>query len=145
LTGSSAVGNNVNVGLGAAFNVGGAHDLLFQYGAFSTPVVNPTGDYNNNGVVDAADYVLWRNGGPLSNDPTPGVQPGDYAVWRQNFGQTSGPTGSSTLTRGLVHYVTSFSGLGAGGAVPEPSGVIVVGIGIATLAAGSRRRKTSSG
>ena len=23
-------------------------------------------DYNDNGVVDAADYVLWRNGGPLA-------------------------------------------------------------------------------
>ena len=26
------------------------------------------GDYNNNGTVDAADYVLWRNGGPLQNE-----------------------------------------------------------------------------
>ena len=26
------------------------------------------GDYNNNGVVDAADYVVWRNGGPLQNE-----------------------------------------------------------------------------
>ena len=26
------------------------------------------GDYNDNGIVDAADYVLWRNGGPLENE-----------------------------------------------------------------------------
>ena len=26
------------------------------------------GDYNGNGVVDMADYVLWRNGGPLQNE-----------------------------------------------------------------------------
>ena len=32
------------------------------------------GDYNNNGKVDAADYVLWRNGGPLQNEvTTPGT------------------------------------------------------------------------
>jgi hypothetical protein len=48
----------------------------------------PSGDYNNNGTVDAADYVVWRNGGPLANDPTPGVQPTDYDAWRANFGAT---------------------------------------------------------
>jgi hypothetical protein len=53
--------------------------------------VGVTGDYNNNGVVDAADYVLWRDGGTLQNDPTPGVQPGDYNVWRANFGKTASP------------------------------------------------------
>jgi hypothetical protein len=61
--------------------------------------VNPpmlTGDFNNNGVVDAADYVLWRNGGPLMNDPTAGVQPEDYHVWRANFGKT-GAGGAATL------------------------------------------------
>jgi hypothetical protein len=49
-----------------------------------------TGDFNGNGAVDAADYVLWRNGGPLQNDPTDGVQPADYSVWRANFGRTAG-------------------------------------------------------
>jgi hypothetical protein len=44
------------------------------------------GDYNNNGVVDAADYVLWRDGGPLQNDPTPLNQPADYDFWRARFG-----------------------------------------------------------
>ena len=57
-----------------------------------------TGDYNNNGVVDAADYVLWRNGGTLQNDPTPGVQPGDYAVWRANFGKTGGSLNAAAWT-----------------------------------------------
>ena len=30
--------------------------------------ISPAGDYNSNGVVDAADYVVWRNGGPLQNE-----------------------------------------------------------------------------
>jgi hypothetical protein len=47
------------------------------------------GDYNQNGTVDAADYVQWRNGGPLQNDSTPGVQPEDYTIWRANFGRTA--------------------------------------------------------
>jgi hypothetical protein len=64
------------------------------------------GDYNNNGVVDGADYVLWRNGGPLANEvDTPGtVNATDYTAWRARFGNTSG----------------AGSGLSASG-VPEPS------------------------
>jgi hypothetical protein len=62
------------------------------------------GDYNGNGVVDAADYVLWRNGGPLQNEVnTLGVvDASDYTAWRSRFGNTSG------------------SGSLAGSAVPEP-------------------------
>jgi hypothetical protein len=63
------------------------------------------GDFNANGAVDAADYVLWRDGGPLQNDPTPGVvDQSDYTLWRTNFGQTS----------------VAGSGLGASN-VPEPT------------------------
>src|SRR5262249_49932307 len=49
-----------------------------------TSAGNP-GDYDNNGKVDASDYVLWRNGGPLQNDPTPGVQDADYDFWKAHF------------------------------------------------------------
>ena len=35
------------------------------------------------------DYVVWRKGGPLVNDPTPGVQPGDYAYWRARYGNAA--------------------------------------------------------
>ena len=34
--------------------------------------------------------LCLRNGGPLQNDATPGVQAGDYAVWKANFGKTAG-------------------------------------------------------
>jgi hypothetical protein len=60
------------------------------------------GDYNGNNVVDAADYVLWRNGGPLANqvdDPSQ-VNAADYTEWRSRFG--------------------NFAGSGAGSVVPEP-------------------------
>jgi hypothetical protein len=73
------------------------------------------GDFNDNGVVDAADYVLWRNGGPLENDPTPDVQPEDYDFWRARFGNTSA-TGSVVAS-----------------AVPEPATVVQL---IALLACG---------
>lgn len=62
-----------------------------------------SGDYNDDGFVDAADYVVWRNAlgrsdVTLPNDDTPSsVDPGDYDVWRGNFGSSgaaapSGPT-----------------------------------------------------
>jgi hypothetical protein len=82
------------------------------------------GDYNNDGKVDAADYVVWRNGGPLQNETvTPGtISQGDYTAWRLNFGGT-------TTTPG--------SGLAASGAaVPEPgSGLLAVlsGIGLVVV------------
>jgi hypothetical protein len=57
------------------------------------------GDYNQNGVVDAADFVVWRNNsGP----------PDGYSVWRANFGSTAFGAGSGTVASGLA------------AAVPEP-------------------------
>jgi hypothetical protein len=38
------------------------------------------GDYNHDGTVDAADYVVWRNDG---------APPGDYETWRAHFGTTA--------------------------------------------------------
>jgi hypothetical protein len=147
LTGSSAVANASAIGLGAAFNVGGARDLVFRYGALTSAAANPTGDYNDNGVVDAADYVAWRDtlnqNVMLPNDSTPGtVTPADYDVWRANFGRTSEPTGPSNLITGFVRYVTA--GPGGGAAVPEPTAVWLAGIGIGSLAIGARRKTAES-
>ncbi len=71
----------------------------------STTPVGVPGDYNGNGAVDAADYVLWRNGGSRQNEgTTPGSNtPDDYTYWRSRFGATSG------------------SGAAVATAVPEPN------------------------
>jgi hypothetical protein len=82
-----------------------------------------TGDFNGNGVVDAADYVLWKNGGPLQNDPTNGVQPADYNVWRGNFGRTAG----------------AGSALGSA-SVPEPGAVVLLLSGALALFGACRKR-----
>jgi hypothetical protein len=86
----------------------GAHtsNLLMDVDSvqFTTVSGGVAGDYNGNGVVDMADYVLWRNGGPLQNEVnTVGtVDASDYDAWRSRFGNTSG------------------SGSLNGAAVPEP-------------------------
>jgi sulfur carrier protein ThiS len=52
------------------------------------------GDYNEDGTLNAADYVVWRNnlgnGTSLPNDDTTGVGLGDYDRWVSNFGATVG-------------------------------------------------------
>ena len=75
------------------------------------------GDYNGNGVVDAADYVVWRNG--LG---TTFVQ-SDYNVWRQHFGATAGGGAS----------------LGTASVVPEPTTWLLLVLG--SVALGWRHRK----
>jgi hypothetical protein len=46
------------------------------------------GDYNRDGNVDDADYILWRKGGPLANevDDRTVVNVNDYNAWRTRFG-----------------------------------------------------------
>ena len=68
------------------------------------------GDYNGNGIVDAADYVAWRNNQGtahvLPNDPIGGtIGTAQYNQWRAHFGQTAG----------------SGSGARANTPVPEPA------------------------
>jgi hypothetical protein len=48
----------------------------------TTPAL--AGDYNADGFVDAADYIVWRKG--LSTT----YAPNDYNAWRANFGQSAG-------------------------------------------------------
>lgn len=82
------------------------------------------GDYNGNGVVDAADYVLWRNGGPLANEvDTRGVtNAADYTEWLARYGNAN------------------TSGIGAGAAVPEPLLTVWL-LASATFAIGLRRNR----
>lgn len=93
----------------------------FQVDASSLP-----GDYNNNGVVDAADYVLWRNGGPLANEvDAPGTVNGaDYTAWRARFGNSSG--GGSNLE---------------GSGVPEPLAALLFFLGMPAFSLMGLRRR----
>lgn len=54
------------------------------------------GDYNQDGVVDAADFTVWRDhegdaAGALPNDPHTGglIGSAQYDTWVANFGRTS--------------------------------------------------------
>jgi T5SS/PEP-CTERM-associated repeat protein len=88
---------------------------LYTSGVLSVVSAGLPGDYNNNGSVDAADYVVWRkNQGTthvLPNDPIGGtIGPAHYNQWRAHFGQ---PPGSG-------------AGLNANAAVPEPATLVLL-------------------
>ena len=83
------------------------------------------GDYNNDSVVDADDYVSWRKGdNPLYNEvATIGFNtPDDYTAWRDRFGNTSA-NGSGSLDHATI---------------PEPTSLTLLAIAI-TLATPRRR------
>jgi Dockerin type I domain len=87
----------------------------FTYARSSPAAPSPTGDYNGNHVIDAADYVVWRNtlnqpaspfGSGADGNANGTIDAGDYNFWRANFGNNVVGLGSVAAT-----------------AVPEPSTV----------------------
>jgi T5SS/PEP-CTERM-associated repeat protein len=67
------------------------------------------GDFNANGVVDAADYVVWRKSG---------ASPEAYDEWRANFGSIAGAAAS------LMDA-----------SVPEPQGMTLFAISLCAMGA----------
>lgn len=111
------------------------------------------GDYNKDGEVDLADYVVWRDsvgqtgsefvlGPPImplkqNHPPADGnhdfvVDDLDYAIWRAAFGKpgSGGPILSAGASTGLPQ-------------VPEPSGVMLAGLPWLAAAIYRRRRPRS--
>jgi hypothetical protein len=67
----------------------------------------PTGDYNDNGAVDAADYVLWRDtlgqsiavGEGADGNANGEIDAGDFEFWRTHFGENvPGAAASAKVT-----------------------------------------------
>ena len=102
-------------------------------GTFSVmTIAGVAGDYNEDGVVNAADYTYWRNHLGETSLPNEGgislgtVDGADYDFWKSRYGETSG------------------SGAGAGGAVPEPGTAFLTTLGMLVgWLSGIRRRRQS--
>jgi hypothetical protein len=96
----------------------------------TTPVGSP-GDYNEDGAVDAADYVFWRKAAgqglddlPNDNDDAGPVGESEYTLWRTNFGSGTGGGGSL-------------------GGVPEPASAGLLAIAVLCSLGTTRRRITA--
>jgi hypothetical protein len=140
LTGQSVLQPGASVSLGLGYDsIQDAEDLVFRYGAVPVEATSGSeiGDYDENGMVNDADYSVWRSqfgnsGVDLSADGNGNgvVDAADYVVWRNNFGSTGGiiAAGPSVLTDGFVRYVSP----AAGSQVPEPGSIVFCGIGLLT-------------
>jgi hypothetical protein len=97
--------------------------VVYRYAAAQdTPFVDAlAGDFNGDDRVDAADYVVWRNGeqgGTFDQD--------DYNAWRMNFGSSAG------------------SGSLVGSAVPEPGALVQLLVAVASVLRIAVRRRGST-
>jgi hypothetical protein len=73
-------------------------------GAYESQPDGRLGDYNRDGGVNAADYVLWRKmlGTSVAppfvgadGDGDSSIDPGDYDVWEENFAETLAGSGGN--------------------------------------------------
>ena len=108
-TGAPLVGAT-NIGIDTirvtAYGTGSSTDGSKEFFFDNLMITGLAGDYNRDGTVDAADYVVWRK-----ND---GSQSG-YDTWRAHFGLTAG----------------NGSGASANAAVPEPRSLVLLIVGMA--------------
>ncbi|MGD9637382.1 MAG: hypothetical protein AB7U97_29185 [Pirellulales bacterium] len=142
-----ALGPGQSYLLGDLFdNIGGSRDLQLEFllagdtverlgvVAYDAIAASVLGDYNGNGIVDTADYTLWRDklgapAGSLANrDPSNSgvINAGDYTYWKTRFGATSG-AGSGAITS-------------AANTVPEPAASWIAVLGCVTVGSACRRR-----
>jgi hypothetical protein len=98
---------------------------LYSDGILSLAAAGLAGDYNSNGIVDAANYTVWRDNvgapaGSLANDATGAIIGADqHSQWRAGYGARS-------------------AGLGV--AVPEPGAALLMMMIIGASGALGRRR-----
>jgi endoglucanase len=103
--------------------------VLQPHLAFPSP--DPPGDFNRDGTVDAADYVVWRHtlgqyvplGSGADGDRDGLIDDDDYSFWTTNFGATfgSGARAQSATT------------------VPEPSAASMMSFAALAIVVAQRR------
>jgi hypothetical protein len=92
---------------------------LLQQDVVWTLILSATaleGDYNQNGIVDASDYVVWRNtihrpavpaGSGADGDASGTIDVGDFTFWRERFGNEAATARAGSVTSGVPEPSTT--------------------------------------
>lgn len=91
------------------------------------------GDYNQNGIVDAADFTIWRNtlgqnvsaGSGADGNRNAVIDLGDYTLWKNNFATAAG---ASVMAQAVMAH-----------SVPEPGAFALLFFGALFFAHWRRR------
>ena len=141
--GGVSIAAGTTISLGNIWRRGSLQDLQMQVldlnGNVSFPSIDYIGevllldgDYNDDGVVDAADYTVWRDNvgnpaGSLPNDPSDQpIGETQYLTWRGNYG--SSLSGSPS------------AGVASAAEAPEPQAFVLLVLGMVALGLGQRFR-----
>jgi hypothetical protein len=120
-TAPEAFGGSVALDGGMAIIGARSYQTIFVHGAAYVFEVTRSllpGDFNTDGTVDAADYIVWRNGLRASYTQT------DYDIWRANFGRSAAD---------IALGATTGSSSSATPAVPEPNGLSLLALGLISV------------
>jgi hypothetical protein len=108
---------------------GKSYPLNFVKGSTSYSLIVPTGDYNMDGKVDAADYVVWRatlgstTDLRADGDGNGVIGASDYDAWVATFG----------------NVYSNAPGAGSAAAVPEPTSAIFLLAGVTLMCSAATR------
>lgn len=108
----------------AEYDYNGGPHLASAYTTINVSGVGSrlVGDYNEDGVVDAVDYSVWRNavefgelGDPADGNGDGNIDVLDYDLWKRNYGRTLASLGWGSLA-------------GDGFPIPEPTASTLVAL-----------------
>jgi hypothetical protein len=130
------VGDPWDVAIGSNFGLGASNNVVAvsndgdpwtfeldlpngRFRWFTEAAPSNDGDYNDDGIVDAADYVTFRKYAgttqTLPNDPHGGtIGTNQYNTWRENFGSTGGGGGHSWIARSPTAGDATMTDVGGG-------------------------------